>query len=151
MKKSKKQEIFTDCVRMDTQTQFEAGGAVTIYPVSYETGQHHLLPAGQTRVSQRGRMTTDDDGRSSFLPYAHGGSRYQPLFKTRHGAVRMTSRSVMFCVAMPKRYGKVLIQTLLEEEFGKMQAFATAQASGTDQWQPQLEEEGTMEQKEGTR
>lgn len=136
-----KRDTFSGSVRMDTQTQFDANGGITIFPASYELDRHHLLEAGQTRVTQRGRMTTDDDGRSSFLPYAHGGgSRYQTLLKTRHGVVRMTSRSVVFSVAMPKQYGKALIKVLLGEEFVRMRAFANAQTDATDQWQPHLEE-----------
>jgi hypothetical protein len=68
-------------------------------------------------VSQKGRMVTLDDGTSSFRPYASdSGHRYKTLFRTPHGEVKETKKSIIFQFRFPKRYGKILIVSMLRDE-----------------------------------
>ena len=76
----------------------------------------NLIPNAD-RVSQKGRMVTFDDGTSSFRPYASdSGHRYKTLFRTPHGEVKETKKSIIFQLRFPKRYGKILIVSMLRDE-----------------------------------
>lgn len=120
--------VFVSNERMDTQTVYHENGGVTITPAVYENGKHQVVAGGRTSVTQRGRMTTDDDGSSKFIPYAKGGgSRYARVFKTRHGLVKQSQSNIVFSVSMPKKYGKTLINSLLHEELGQIEAYARSQ------------------------
>ena len=62
-------------------------------------------------------MVTLDDGTSSFRPYASdSGHRYKTLFRTPHGEVRETKKSIIFQFRFPKHYGKILIVSMLRNE-----------------------------------
>lgn len=121
---------------MDTQTIFHENGIVSIYPCSYEMGNHHIV-AGNTKVTQKGKLSTDDDGHSNFMPYqSSGASRYKRLFKTRHGEVKKTKANILFSMVFPKNYGKALIHAMLEEEMAKMRSYVSTQMSeGSDEWE----------------
>ena len=131
----KANNVFTDTVQMDTQTVFHTNGSISIYPCPYELGQQ--IVAGDFRASQKGRMTTEDNGTSRFMPYLdRGHRRYDLLFATRHGTVKESRRCVVFTVSFPKTYGKALIGRLLPEEFGQMEAYVKRLATEDDLWGP---------------
>ena len=127
----KKNSIFIQNLRMETQTIFTENGNINIYPCSFELGQH--IVSGGNRVRQKGCMVTEDDGTSRFRAYAKdSGSRYNTLFRTAHGEVKETRRNVIFQLRFPKRMGKALIQALLREEQEEQQAFVKTRREETN-------------------
>ena len=122
--------IFIETTRMDTQTVFHENGGVTITPAEYEYGRHQIVAGGMMSVTQKGKLITNDDGSSKFLPYVGGGgSRYTRIFKTRHGTVKQSKANIIFSINMPKKYGKKLINSLLHEELRQIKAYAKSQKS----------------------
>ena len=126
---------------MDTQTVFHENGGVTITPAEYEYGRHQIVAGGKMSVVQKGKMISNDDGSSKFLPYAAGsGSRYSRVFKTRHGTVKQSQSNIIFSINFPKKYGKTLINSLLHEELALIEAYAKSQSCvGKDEeWEVSL-------------
>lgn len=122
--------IFIETTRMDTQTVFHENGGVTITPAEYEYGRHQIVAGGMMSVTQKGKLITNDDGSSKFLPYVGGGgSRYTRIFKTRHGTVKQSKANIIFSINMPKKYGKKLINSILHEEIRQIEAYAKSQKS----------------------
>ena len=122
--------IFIETTRMDTQTVFHENGGVTITPAEYEYGRHQIVAGGMMSVTQKGKLITNDDGSSKFLPYVGGGgSRYTRIFKTRHGTVKQSKDNIIFSINMPKKYGKKLINSILHEELRQIEAYAKSQKS----------------------
>ena len=114
-KSVKKIQVFIDRVQLETQTVFFENGSINTTPCAFEENPN-LIPNGN-RVSQKGRMETLDNGTSSFHPYASdSGSRYKTLFRTPHGEVKETKKSIIFQFRFPKRYGKILIVSMLRDE-----------------------------------
>jgi len=133
MKKSSKTlQVFIDTFRIETQTMYRENGEINIYPCSFE--ENHFIVADGNRVSQKGRMVTQDDGTSKFHPYAVGsGSRYNNLYHSAHGTVRETKNDVVFQLRFHKRLGKGLIMDLLRKEVKEMVAFVKTRRDET-QW-----------------
>ena len=122
--------IFIETTRMDTQTVFHENGGVTITPAEYEYGRHQIVAGGMMSVTQKGKLITNDDGSSKFLPYVGGGgSRYTRIFKTRHGTVKQSKANIIFSINMPKKDGKKLINSILHEELRQIEAYAKSQKS----------------------
>ena len=118
----KQQNVFIENLQMETQTVFNQNGNINIYPCVFEAGQH--IVSGGERVSQKGRMVTDESGTSHFTPYAKdSGRRYTTLFRTAHGEVKETLEHVIFQLRFPKRMGKSLIEELFSEEANEQAAF----------------------------
>ena len=133
--------VFIETIKIDTQTVYHENGSVSVTPAVYEDGKHQVVAGGKTSVTQKGKLITDDDGRSKFLPYAAGGgSRYSRIFKTRHGTVKQSKANIIFSINMPKRYGKKLINSILHEELRQIEAYAKSQRSvGKDEeWEARL-------------
>ena len=133
--------VFIETVKIDTQTVYHENGIVSVTPTVYEDGKHQVVAGGKTSVSQKGKLVTEDDGRSKFLPYAAGsGSRYSRVFKTRHGSVKQSQSNIIFSINFPKKYGKDLINTLLHEEMALIEAYAKSQSCvGKDEeWEVRL-------------
>ena len=133
--------VFIQTTKMDTQTVYHENGAMTISPAEYEYGRHQIVAGGKTSVTQKGKLITDDDGRSKFLPYAAGGGRrYSRVFKTRHGTVKQSQSNIIFSINFPKKYGKTLINSLLHEELALIEAYAKSQSCvGKDEeWEVSL-------------
>ena len=133
--------VFIETIKIDTQTVYHENGSVSVTPAVYEDGQNQVLAGGKTSVSQKGKLITDDDGRSKFLPYtAGGGSRYSRVFKTRHGSVKQSQSNIIFSINFPKKYGKTLINSLLHEELALIEAYAKSQSCvGKDEeWEVSL-------------
>lgn len=127
----KQQNIFVENINMETQTVFHNNGSINIYPCDFELGQH--IVSGGSVASQKGRMTTDDEGRSKFMPYAqNSGSRYTNLFATAHGEIKETASSVIFTLRFPKKYGQALIESLFREEMEKMEAYIKTRNTTTE-------------------
>ena len=120
MKKTK--QVFIEDLHMETQTVFYANGDINISPCGFELGQH--IVSGKDRVSQRGRMVTEDDGTSRFRPYMQGGTgRFRTLCRTAHGEVKESQDSLIVHLRLGKRLGKAAVESLLREEFGQMRTF----------------------------
>ena len=133
--------VFIETVKIDTQTVYHENGIVSVTPTVYEDGRHQVVAGGKTSVSQKGKLVTEDDGRSKFLPYAAGsGSRYSRVFKTRHGSVKQSQSNIIFSINFPKKYGKDLINSLLHEEMALIEAYAKSQSCvGKDEeWEVRL-------------
>ena len=133
--------VFIETVKIDTQTVYHENGIVSVTPAVYEDGKHQVVAGGKTTVTQKGKLVTEDDGRSKFLPYAAGsGSRYSRVFKTRHGTVKQSQSNIIFSINFPKKYGKNLINTLLHEEMALIEAYAKSQSCvGKDEeWEARL-------------
>ena len=125
------QKVFIDNLQMETQTVFTENGSVNIYPCAFEMGQH-IVAGGMSEASQKGRMVTDESGTSHFTPYAkNSGSRYTTLFRTTHGEVKETQRSVIFQLRFPKKMGKALIESLYREETDEQAAFIKTRQTET--------------------
>ena len=128
---TRENNVFIETINMETQTIFHNNGSVNIYPCDFELGQH-IIANGRNIASQKGRMTTDDDGRPHFRPYAKGsGHRYMRLFDTPHGEMKMTKENIIFTLKFPKRFGKVLIEKLLGEESDMMKAYVKSRRTET--------------------
>ena len=133
--------VFIETVKIDTQTVYHENGIVSVTPTVYEDGKHQVVAGGKTSVSQKGKLVTEDDGRSKFLPYAAGsGSRYSRVFKTRPGSVKQSQSNIIFSINFPKKYGKDLINSLLHEEMALIEAYAKSQSCvGKDEeWEVRL-------------
>ena len=128
---TRENNVFIETINMETQTIFHNNGSVNIYPCDFELGQH-IIANGRNIASQKGRMTTDDDGRSHFRPYAKGsGHRYMRLFDTPHGEMKMTKENIIFTLKFPKRFGKALIEKLLGEESDMMKTYVKSRRTET--------------------
>jgi hypothetical protein len=123
MKKSvKKLQVFIDRVQLETHTVFFQNGGIHTSPCAFEENPN-LIPNGN-RVSQKGRMETLDNGTSSFHPYASdSGSRYKTLFHTPHGEVKETKECIIFQFRFPKQFGKILIVSMLRDEYLSVLSF----------------------------
>ena len=123
--------VFVDNVNIDTQTTYSENGKININRCPYEENPHLVLNGD--RVSQKGRMVTQDDGTACFRPYAHdSGSRYNTLYRTAHGTVKETQNDVIFQLRFPKRLGKALIERMLREEQEEQRAFVKTRPSETN-------------------
>ena len=122
---------------METQTVFNQNGDVDIYPCQFEMGQS--IVSGSNIASQRGRMVTEDSGRSHFHAYRTGtGPKYETLYETAHGAVKMTrpqfppsargrrcirNEFVYVTFKFPKKYGLALTKSLFLEEADEVMSY----------------------------
>ena len=133
--------VFIQTTKMDTQTVYHENGGISITPAVYEFGKHQIVAGGKMSTIQKGKMISNDDGTSRFLPYAAGGgSRYSRVFKTRHGTVKQSQSNIIFSINFPKKYGKTLINSLLHEELALIEAYAKSQSCvGKDEeWEVSL-------------
>ena len=125
-----KRNVFVESINMETQTVYNANGSINIYPCDFELGQNIVLRGSV--ASQKGRMTTDDDGRSHFRPYAVGsGSRYMMLFNTDHGELKTSQKNVIVRLTIPKKLGKNVIEKLLREEIDQIKAYIKSRNTET--------------------
>lgn len=126
-----KKNIFIETVNMETQTVFHNNGSINIYPCDFELGQH-LLADGKTRISQRGSMKTDEEGRSVFRPFnTDTGTPYDEIFSTPHGEVREYKNVVVVKHTFKKKLGKDLIAALYNEETDDVKAFIKTRKTDT--------------------
>ena len=135
-KKVQAQQILAGEIAMDTQTRFHANGDINIFPCSWVDEQ---VTTGGVR-KPRGRMTIEEDGTSHFKAYrTNTGPKYEILFETAHGVVKMTRpiyrsdrehhrrrmdlESVYVTFRFPKTYGLALTKALYEEEADQIMSF----------------------------
>ena len=86
-------KIFKEKTATMSQTVFHENGRVSIIPQG--TGVSLTGDEG-AQVVQRGRMITDDDGRSIFHPYQETGTpRYRLMLSTDHGDAKETQAGNM--------------------------------------------------------
>ena len=124
-------KVFIDNINIDTQTTYSENGKININRCPYEENPH-LVQNGD-RVSQKGRMVTEDDGTSCFRPYAqNSGSRYNTLFQTAHGTVKETLNDVIIQLRFPKRLGKALIEAMFKDETEEVAAFIKTRTTETN-------------------
>ena len=125
-----RKNVFVESINMETQTVFNTNGSINIYTCDFELGQN-IVARGNV-ASQKGRMTTDDDGRSHFHPYAVGsGSRYMRLFDTDHGELKTSQKNVIVRLTIPKKLGKEVIEKLLREETEQIKAYIKSRRTET--------------------
>lgn len=125
-----RKNVFVESINMETQTVFNTNGSINIYPCDFELGQN-IVARGNV-ASQKGRMTTDDDGRSHFHPYAVGsGSRYMRLFDTDHGELKTSQKNIIVRLTIPKKLGKEVIEKLLREETEQIKAYIKSRRTET--------------------
>lgn len=80
--------VFIESVRMETQTVFMNNGVVRTYPCPWELGKHITV---EEVARQQGRMVTEHDGTTCFVPYHKGtGSRYRMVYGSRHCTAKQT-------------------------------------------------------------
>ena len=130
--------VLIETTKLDTQTVYYENGGISITPAIYECGKHQIVACGKMSVQQKGKMITNDDGSSKFMPYvAGGGSRYARVFKTRHGQVKQSKANIIFSVSMPKKYGKKLINSILHKEMRLIEAYAKSQIANKkdEEWE----------------
>ena len=96
---NKKQNVFTDNIRIETQTIYAENGNINIYPCAFEENPHLVAHA------------TDS------------GSRYNTLQRTAHGEVKETKGDYIFTLRFPKKLGKATIEAFLCMEQEEQQNF----------------------------
>ncbi len=93
--------LFNDQFKMETQTVFLPDGRVNTYPCSFELGRN-ITYCGDTAV-QRGRLITECDGTSRFIPYRVSGKpRYTNLYRTASSTVKMSHRYFIVETRIPR-------------------------------------------------
>lgn len=137
-KKSFKQNLLEQDVKMDASVNFMANGDINIYPCPWESDKE--VTSGR-RVRYRGGIEVDSDGRTRVKRYneGHNGPKHEVLFETAHGAVKMTRPSFEFLARgarrrmdkehvyvtfkFPKKYGLTLMKACFKEEVEEVTAY----------------------------
>ena len=139
-----KQQILNN-VQMDTQTTFMNNGDINIYPCVWEQDKAPVTKGGTGRIHYRAGVTVDDDGRTRMKRYRDGinGPKFETLYETPHGAVKMTrplirksnsgyhkagerminQEYVYVTFKFPKKYGLALTKTLYQEEADQIMSY----------------------------
>lgn len=118
----KRDSVFVDTIKMDTETIFMENGEVKFFPASYEEDQS--IVNGADEVHQRGSLVCTGSGKGHFRPYNTGGpSIYHTLLKTGHGEVKESAHKVYVTLTFLKREGKVLVNKALAEECAEIKAY----------------------------
>ncbi len=116
------QNIFIENIRMQTETIFAFNGNVFIYPCSFELGRH-VTPGGG-RVSQKGRMVTEPNGTSRFVPYRRTGApRYRPIYSTASTLVKMSDSCVIVETRIPRRLCAAQMRKHFRAESAEVSAY----------------------------
>jgi len=126
-----KNRILFENVKMETQTVFSITGNINIYPCSFELGKIITLEGGM--VSQKGRMVTERNGTSRFIPYHISGmSRYTPLYSTPSTIVKMSQSHIIIETRIPRKLcvdkmrKQQLTESSLVKNYLKSHAFVQA-------------------------
>ena len=114
--------VFSDTLKMETETVFHEDGRISTYPCSYELGQQ--ITAGGGTVKMKAKVMVDPDGNTDIIPYrTNCGERYRRLFTTAHGEVKETSDDIIVKLQFHKRNGRFEIADMLEEEIDDITEF----------------------------
>lgn len=88
----------------ETQTTYHEDGMVDINLCSFERDRAlGVVPwRNGDRVAQKGRMLTEHDGTSHFIPYRSTGmQRYERLIATRRSTVKRCRKAVIVSMRFP--------------------------------------------------
>ena len=135
---SYKQQILHD-VQMDTQTTFMNNGDINIYPCSWEQDKAPVTAEGKPLVRYRAGVMVEEDGRTRVKRFRDGmnGPKYETIFETPHGAVKITrpqighsdgyrrisQEFVYVMFKFPKKYGVGLMKALYQEESDEVMSY----------------------------
>ena len=128
--------ILQQNVQMDGSINFQANGDINVYPCPWEDDKQ--VTNGE-RVHYRAGVEVDANGRTRVKRYNEGlqGPKHDVLFKTPHGAVkitrpqirpydgrrRMDEEFVYVTFKFPKKYGVALIRSLYQEEADEIMSY----------------------------
>ena len=128
--------ILQQNVQMDGSINFQANGDINVYPCPWEDDKQ--VTNGE-RVRYRAGVEVDANGRTRVKRYNEGlqGPKHDVLFKTPHGAVkitrpqirpydgrrRMDEEFVYVTFKFPKKYGVALIRSLYQEEADEIMSY----------------------------
>ena len=128
--------ILQQNVQMDGSINFQTNGDTNIYPCPWEDDKQ--VTNGE-RVRYRAGIEVDADGRTRVKRYNEGlqGPKHDVLFKTPHGAVkitrpqirpydgrrRMDEEFVYVTFKFPKKYGVALMRSLYQEEADEIMSY----------------------------
>ena len=128
--------ILQQNVQMDGSINFQANGDINVYPCPCEDDKQ--VTNGE-RVHYRAGIEVDADGRTRVKRYNEGlqGPKHDVLFKTPHGAVkitrpqirpyngrrRMDEEFVYVTFKFPKKYGVALMRSLYQEEADEIMSY----------------------------
>ena len=131
-----KNQILQQNVQMDGSVNFQTNGDINIYPCPWEDDKQ--VTNGE-RVRYRAGIEVDADGRTRVKRYNEGlqGPKHDVLFKTPHGAVkitrpqirpydgrrRMDEEFVYVTFKFPKKYGVALMRSLYQEEADEIMSY----------------------------
>ena len=133
-----KKQILQQNVQMDASINFNTNGDINIYPCPWENEKE--VTNGE-RVRYRGGIEVDADGRTRVKRYNDGknGPKYETLYETAHGAVKMTrpiysssrgyrqrrmdQEHVYVTFKFPKKYGLALTKALYQEEADEIMSY----------------------------
>ncbi|MCQ2260830.1 MAG: hypothetical protein MJZ77_05535 [Bacteroidales bacterium] len=111
---SKDNRIFIETVRVETQTVYMENGEVRTYPCPWELGEHITM---SERVSQQGKLVTEHDGTSHFVPYGHKvGGRYKMVYRSAHCTAKQTQSDWIVTFRFPVAVRLKELYALLREE-----------------------------------
>ena len=137
MKKEKK-NLLTGNVKMDTETIFMTNGNINIYPCIWEQDKD----VAEQRVAYNGRITVEEDGTTHVKRYHVGiaGPKYQQLYTTPHGEVKVTRRrdrkdysKLVVKFSFPLDYPRTLMEECLGQEVDEIMAYFHTRKEDT-QW-----------------
>jgi hypothetical protein len=128
--------LFKKNVQMDGSLNFMTNGDINIYPCPWESEKE--VTDGK-RVRYRAGIEVDYDGRTRVKRYNDGlnGPKHETLYKTSHGAVKMTrpqvrpgdhyrrltEEFVYITFKFPKTYGLGLLKALFKEEADEIMSY----------------------------
>ena len=133
-----KEQMLLQNVQMDASINFNTNGDINIYPCPWENEKE--VTNGE-RVRYRGGIEVDADGRTRVKRYNDGknGPKYETLYETAHGAVKMTrpiysssrgyrqrrmdQEHVYVTFKFPKKYGLALTKALYQEEADEIMSY----------------------------
>jgi len=126
-----KKLILNNAVQMDASVNFQLNGNMLIVPCPWEDDKE--VTNGE-RVRYRAGVEVDADGRTRVKRYSDGknGPKYETLYETAHGAVKITREhskknpnrgclKVEF--TFPKKYGLALTKALYQEEAEEIMSY----------------------------
>jgi len=136
------EQILNNAVQMDASVNFQLNGNMLIVPCPWEADKE--VTNGE-RVRYRAGIEVDADGRTRVKRYRDGlnGPKYETLFETAHGAVkitrpiyrksdcgghragerRMSEEFVYVTFKFPKKYGLALTKALYQEETDEIMSY----------------------------